>query len=43
MKHHMGYTKKNETMEYKYHSLQLSKIFGEKIKAHHDVINKTEE
>jgi len=28
-------------MEYKCHSLQLSKMLGEKIKAHHDVINKT--
>jgi len=43
MKHHMGYTKKSETMEYKCHSLQLSKIFREKTKTHHDAINKIEE
>jgi len=39
----MGYNMKSNFMEYKSHSLQLSKIFGEKTKAHYDAINKTEE
>jgi len=43
MKHHMRYTKQGHTMEYKCHFLQLSKIFGEKTNAHHNVVNITEE
>ena len=37
----MRYNKRAKS--YRCHSLQLSKIFGEKTKAHHDAINKTEE
>jgi len=43
MKSHIGYNIKSNVMEFKCHSLQWSKIFGEKTKTHHDVINKTEE
>jgi len=40
MKHHIGYNVMSIVMEFKCHSLQSSKIHGDKTKAHHDTVNK---
>jgi len=40
MKHHIGYNIKSIVIEYKCHSLQLTNTYGDKTKAHHNVINK---